>query len=170
MTPECFSTRSSPSRIAARDIPPTTMRARSFFRCCWGKWKARLLERSNPSTEASASPLFVVPGTCLQSSEGQVQKFPALRSALERASRIRGYPWTGLVGTWNGSGPIRRSGIERRGRAPVRVFASRGVGIQQPAGMGLQLARDSGIPHCVSRRSRRAENAIRPQPAVAGNV
>ena len=57
--------------------------------------------------------------------------------------------------------------------AAGRLFefsSSRGVGIQQSAGLGLHAARNSGIPHFVSRRSRCAESAIRPQPATARNV
>ena len=111
--------------------------------------------------ETSALCYSSVPGARLQSSEGQIQELSSLRSPVERTCGIRRLPWTCSVGAGNGSRPIAGSGIARRCWALVRVFFARGAGIQQSAGLGLHAARNSGISHFVSRRSRRAESAIR---------
>ena len=125
----------------------------------------------DPSTESLASPLSGISGTCLQSSEGQIQEFSALRSPVERTDGLGRLSRTRIVGPWNGSGPIRKI-RDCRGAAGrlVRVLASRSSGIQQSAGLGIHPARNSGIPQFLSRRSRRAESPIRPQPATARNV
>ncbi len=67
-------------------------------------------------------------------------------------------------------GRSRDQGLQGRCRSLVRVFSSRSAGIQQSACLGLHPARNSGIPHLVSRRSRCAESTIRPQPTTARNV
>ena len=76
------------------------------------------------------------------------------------------------LGTVLGRSGDRRSEDQglRGAAGACSSFLFRGIGIQQSPGMGLQLARDSGIPHCVSRRSRRTENAVRPEPAAGRNV
>ena len=114
--------------------------------------------------------LSVIPGACVQSRERQIQELSPLRSPVERTRGLRRLSWACIVGAGDGSRPIPRSGIEGRGRALVRVLPARSAGIQQSAGLGLHPARNSGIPHFVSRRPRRAESTIRPQSATARNV
>jgi hypothetical protein len=102
--------------------------------------------------------------------KGRFRNFSAtIAGGTSRWARktVTGGPCGHLERSW--VDPVIRDS-EGRGGALVRIFAPGGGGIQQSAGVGLHAARHSGISHFVSRRSRRAESAIRSQPPIARNV
>ena len=150
MTRECCSTRSSPIPNR-REGYTTDDNARALiFQCCWGKWKRSSGEASSSSDRRIlGSPYLSFLEHAFNPAKGRFKKFPRLRSPVERTCRLRRLPWASIVGPWNGSRPVPRSGIEGRCRTSVRVLSARSAGIPQSAGVGLHPARNSGIPRLL---------------------
>ena len=128
------------------------MRAPSFSLCNWrskSSGPSGIVRNHRSRQPGLGFPLPGIPRARIQSQEQKVPELSGLRPSLAGRAGIGRFSRPRLVGSGNGSGPIGKSGIERRRRASVRVLAPGGGRVPQSARLRLCLSRNSGVPPLV---------------------